>query len=109
VQVVLATSRHWDDVTSIYDRLRDLPEGASVVVDDGPLGHDIAANAERIGLGVQVLRVGEEHLHEAILDGVRPDVILAYRLAGTSPGTDSLARAAEARGVLVERHGEGWS
>ena len=112
--VLFCGSRDWRDEKPIQQAIGQLADGA-VVVHGGARGADsIAARlACRRGLAVKVYpaswgrygRAAGVKRNQQMLDEERPDVVYAFRLAGSRGTSDMIdrARRAEVEVVVVER------
>ncbi len=110
-RVVICGSRHWIDSDAIQDRVCLLPAG-SVVIHGGACGADALAGrwAQFYGHDEVVFPADWEGNGKAagpmrnqrMVDDGRPDRVIAFRLAGRSPGTDDMIRRAVRAGIPVE-------
>ena len=104
-------SRGWTDPALIRKRLRELPEGAVVVV-GGARGADRLAEVEARGLGFEVEVYHARWEEEGRGAGFRrnermlalPEVrgVLAFRMPGKSSGTDHMVCISQKAGVETE-------
>jgi hypothetical protein len=118
-RVMVTGSRHWPDPEAIYRRLAQLP-ATTVIVHGAAAGADAAADSAARKLGLPVERHPAQWRRDdgsynpragfdrngAMLDtGVT--LVLAFRAAGKSNGTDDAIRGARQRGIPVEVHRDG--
>jgi DNA-binding MurR/RpiR family transcriptional regulator len=112
-RVLVCGSREWGDVEAVRRRIADLPE-TTVIVTGGARGVDrIAEEAARdLGRERMVFRArwdvdGRSASTDAAAQNGRaldsdPDLVIAFRAGGESPGTDDCIAQARRRGIPVE-------
>jgi hypothetical protein len=111
VIVVVTGSRTWTDRRLIAQRLAGLPAG-SIVIHGGAAGADRIAHAEARRLDLESIPVPAQWRrygkpagmirNAAMLDTYGPELVLAFRAPGHSPGTDGMIDLARRRGIPVE-------
>ncbi len=118
LKVVVCGSRSFVSFEAIEERLARLAPN-TIIIEGGADGADTAANyrARKLGLHVATVKANWQHhgkkagplRNQAMLD-IGPDLVIAFRSSGSSPGTDHMVRIARAAGVPVELYleGLGW-
>lgn len=117
MRILITGSRHWTDYRAIYDRLRELQKkyGHIEVAHGKSKGGGVDAYVEAIceELGIPqwlfpVLPRDGNHRgaplkrNERMVLSFMPDLVLAFRSAGKSNGTDYTVAFAEKLGYLTE-------
>ncbi len=113
MRVIVCGSRNWTDGDRIADRLERLPEHGLTIIQGGARGADSIARGWALEAGVdgeEFTALWDEHGRKAgpirnqeMLDA-GADLVLAFRSAGASRGTDHMVSIARRRGVPVEVH-----
>lgn len=118
MKVLVCGSRKFWDRSTVADRLGRLAPNALVIA-GGASGADSVAQSVARDLGLHVARVdalwhqyGKKAgvLRNLAMLKLEPDLVIAFRNQGSSPGTDHMIGAARARGLPVEVwiDGLGW-
>lgn len=104
--VVVCGSRSWRDEKAIRERLRQLPQG-STVIHGAARGADVIAGKVAKELGLRVIecpadwsqgRSAGYKRNREMIEKYRPDFVLAF-WDGKSRGTQHTMRLAEDRGI----------
>jgi YspA, cpYpsA-related SLOG family len=112
VRVVVCGSRSWSDEGAIRHRVLELPL-TTVIIHGAAQGAD--AIAQRIALLARYRtipcpadwkRFGDRAgpIRNRAMLAWEPDLVIAFRNDGASPGTDDLVREARRRSIPVELH-----
>jgi fructoselysine-6-P-deglycase FrlB-like protein len=116
VKILVCGSHSWRWRDEVRERLAELADRAAAggapleVVTAGAGGADRLAEdvARELGVDRVVFRSGwdeagraSRHDHVPRMLGERPDLVLAFRDAGESPGTDRIIRSAREAGIPV--------
>ena len=109
MKVLVTGSRKWTDYETIYKRLTMLPRD-SIVIEGGASGSDTLARTAAFQLGLARVRIKPKWeiygrsagalRNRAMLD-LKPDLVLAFRVAMSSGTTDCIDEA-RMRGIPVE-------
>lgn len=109
-RVIICGSRHWQDAAPIADLIARLPAGTTVMHGGAPGADSLAAHlAAARYLPVEAFpadwknfgrRAGPLRNRQMLASGV--DAVYAFRLPGSSPGTDDMIRIARAAKVPVK-------
>lgn len=112
-RVLICGSREWGDVEAVRSRIAALPE-ETVIVTGGARGVDRIAEdvARELGRERMVFRArwdveGRSAAADPASQNSRtldsdPDLVIAFRAGGESPGTDDCIAQARRRGIPVE-------
>jgi hypothetical protein len=114
--IVVCGSRTWKSYPQLAMRLNKLKREGLVILSGGARGADRDAElwASARGVAIRVItaewvkhgRAAGPMRNRLLLD-LNPDLVLAFRSKGPSPGTDDMIRAATKRGIKVEVIEEG--
>src|SRR5262245_4436277 len=112
MRVVVCGSRTWRRYQPIVLRLAQLLPLSEVIIGGAP-GADRLADEAAVRLRLdrivcyanwQGRRKRAGHVRNARMLSLEPELVIAFRAAGPSPGTDGLLAEARRRGIPVELH-----
>lgn len=117
MRVLVCGSRRWSDYQAIERRILDLAvdqRGELLIIHGGHTeGADLYAEeaCEALGVHSSIVRARWKHyglragpIRNRVMATLEPELVIAYRAAGKSKGTDDMIDVAKKRGIPVEVH-----